>query len=52
VRRARTRAQARPDPDEQDTQGEKRRLALEGRGAGPDVTKAGQAGQDEERAEN
>jgi len=50
VRGARTDAQARTDPDEQDTQSEKRRLALERRDAGPHVTKASQAGQHEERA--
>jgi len=50
VRGARTDAEARPDPDEQDTQSEKRRLALERRDAGPHVTKASQAGQHEERA--
>ena len=49
--RARAEAQAGPDADEQDGQGEKRRLALERRGPGPDVAKAGQAGQDEERAD-
>ena len=51
VRGAGPDAQAGPDPDEQDAQGEKRRLALDRRGAGPDVAKAGQAGQDEERAD-
>ena len=47
----RTQAQARPYPDEQDTQGEKRRLALERRFPGKDVTQAAQAAQDEKRAD-
>ena len=48
---ARAEAQAGPDPDEQDAQGEKRRLALDRRVPGPYVAKAGQAGQYEQCAD-
>jgi hypothetical protein len=51
ARGARPEDQAGPDSDEQDAQGEERRLALHRRGTGPDVAKAGQAGQDEQRAD-
>jgi hypothetical protein len=43
ARGARPDGQAGPDPDEQDAQGEERRLALDRRGTGPDVAEAGQA---------
>ena len=51
VRGARPGAEAGSEPDEQDAQGEERRLALDRRGTGPDVAKAGQAGQHEDRAD-
>src|SRR5207245_3158187 len=49
--RARASRQPRPEDDEQDAEGEQRRLALEDGAAGPEVRDAGPAEHEEDRAD-